>query len=180
MYVSSYEALIAVSDMLTINRNTTDVPKMLVKVKEALLGLPLTGFCGVKQSFLREHNVWSEKTQSEQSVFGIETIGINLAALTLLPHVDMTQTLCTNTQTIYQMYGIEATMNMLHRDFVEVLGDGNVHARARNVVRLTVRVFDTDRIGGIDASKCARAPVITTVVNRNRMIIHRKSAHRYK
>jgi len=129
LYVSNYEALIAVSDMLTINRNTTDVPKMLVKVKEALLDLPLTGFCGVKQSFLREHHEWSEKTQSEQSVFGIETMGINLAALTLLPHVDMTQTVCTNTQTIYQMYGIEATMNMLYRDFVEVLGEGNVHAR---------------------------------------------------
>ena len=129
VHIHDYHALIAVSDILTTNKNAADIPKMLLKVKDALLSLPLAGFCGVKQSFVREHNAWSEKTQSEQSVFAIETIGVNLAALTLLAHVDMTRTVCTSTLTIYQMYGIEATMNLLYRDFVEVLGDGNVHAR---------------------------------------------------
>jgi DNA-directed RNA polymerase beta' subunit len=92
-------------------------------LKEILCGLP-----NVRRAVVVDRTAWNESTLCEFTEYAVETLGINLPATMAHTIVDHTHTTCTSVKVMYDRYGIEATMNILYRDFVEVLGDG-VHAR---------------------------------------------------
>jgi hypothetical protein len=109
-------------DAIAVRMNGTDAWTN-ADIKESLHGLP-----NVRRSVVVDRTAWDECALREYTEYAVETLGINLSATMAHAIVDHTHTTCTSVKVMYDRYGIEATMNILYRDFVEVLGDG-VHAR---------------------------------------------------